>query len=169
MPDTPVAGGVVDAPSPVPGAHGTAAPLVPVGMDADAVAPVLRSVGLGTAADADAGLGAPVCARGPLSVAVLTTPFDEVVVPVELLACDVGALLPLAVVSGLALPLPGCAWLPEASAVAADADAADEVAAPAGVAERAAVPTLVPVDPAPVTGTHGVVVDVGAPVGVLPG
>src|SRR3954463_3070361 len=45
LPDTPVAGGVVGAPGPVPGAHGTAVPLVPTGLGvlADGV-PVLLDV-----------------------------------------------------------------------------------------------------------------------------
>ena len=46
--------------------------------------------------DADAD-GEPDCARGPASAAVFTLPFDDVVVPVELLAWLVGdAALPLA-------------------------------------------------------------------------
>jgi hypothetical protein len=111
VPDTPVVGGVVVAPGPVPGAHGTAVPLVPVGVDAAAAeSPVLRAVVLtlpldvapllgllpGVAAadaavlplpDADAvAEGDPVPEAGPVSVAVFTRPFDEVVVPVELFA-----------------------------------------------------------------------------------
>lgn len=110
VPDAPVAGGVVVAPGPVPGAQGTAVPLVPVGAGVDAVPalPVLRAVVLPAPAAEAAPLGAPGVAapaagvlllpapaeavpdNGPDSVALLTLPFDDVVVPVELLAWLVG-------------------------------------------------------------------------------
>jgi hypothetical protein len=162
-PDTPVVGGVVVAPGPVPGAHGTAVPLVPVGAGALAVAPVLRAVVL----TASVGLG--------LALAVLLAPdaalpgvldgvaaADAVVSP--LLGADADgepdcARGPASVAvftlpfDDVVVPVELFAWL--------DGD----VAVPLALAEAGAESRAADADePTPVTGTHGVVVSVGGEV-----
>jgi len=179
VPEAPVAGGVVVAPGPVPGAQGTAVPLVPVGAGVEAVfaLPVLRAVVLpAPAAEAlplDAPGVAPAAAvlplpapteavpdSGPASVALLTLPFDDVVVPVELFAWLVGD----AAADGLeepdaAVPTEGlapgvvCALAPGVLCGLAPGEVC-------GLAPGVACA----LDPAPVTGTHGC--DDGAALGV---
>jgi hypothetical protein len=105
VPDAPVAGGVVVAP-PAAGVQGTAVPLVPVGAGVESVVapPLLRAVVLpappatdplllglpGVVAPAPSVLPLPDAAAepesGPVSVALFTRPFADVVVPVELFA-----------------------------------------------------------------------------------
>ena len=188
VPEAPVAGGVVVAPGPVPGAQGTAVPLVPVGAGVEAVLalPVLRAVVLpapaaealpleapGVAAPAVAVLPLPapteaVPANGPASVALLTLPFDDVVVPVELFAWLVGEVaadgleeLEVAVPAEGLAPGVACALAPGVLCALAPgvlcALAPGEVC---GLAPGVACA----LDPAPVTGTHGC--DDGAALGL---
>jgi len=180
VPEAPVAGGVVVAPGPVPGAQGTAVPLVPVGAGVDAVLalPVLRAVvlpapaaevlpleapGVADPAAAVLPLPAPTEAvpdSGPASVALLTLPFDDVVVPVELFAWLVGDVAadgleePDAAVPAEGLA-PGvvCALAPGVLCGLAPGEVC-------GLAPGVACA----LDPAPVTGTHGC--DDGAALGV---
>lgn len=138
---TPVAGGVVDGVTLLVGGQGTAVPLVPTAPGVEPAPSVaLRAVVLAgpaccAAAAAD---GDPLCASGPASVAPLVVPLLDVVVPVELftrLCGSFAAALPVCVVPAT---WPGVA-VPAAADVPAD-------------------PAL-PVEAAPVTGTHGA--DVG--------
>jgi hypothetical protein len=173
VPEVPVAGGVVVAP-PAAGAQGTAVPLVPVGAGVESVValPVLRAVvvpappaieplllGLpGVAAPDAAGLPLPapteaVPASGPASVALLTLPFDDVVVPVELFTWLEGDAAADALGEpDVALPTEGLA-----PGVAC-------VLAPGVVCGLAPGVVACALEPAPVTGTHGC--DDGAAVGV---
>ena len=190
-PDTPVAGGVVVAPGPVPGAHGTAVPLVPVGIGALA-APVLRAVVFVSPVGVAPGDG--------VALAVGVAPGDavEFVVGAEpmvaaLFEPDPALLVPLAAVVPLdgGVPLDGVATadpaaLPLLAPGAADCDRGPasvavftlpfaDVVVPVellawlvgDVALLGGVPCIAEADePAPVTGTHGVVA-VGVPAGVV--
>jgi len=161
VPDTPVVGGVVVTPGPVPGAHGTAVPLVPVGAGALAVEPVLRAVVL----TASVGVA--------LALAVRLVPDGALMEPLDGVAAADAAVSPL--LGSDAGAEPDCARGPASAAVFTlpfddvvvpvelfawlDGD----VAVPLALAEGGAESRAAEVDePTPVTGTHGVVMGVAA-------
>jgi len=185
VPDTPVAGGVVIVPGPVPGAHGTAVPLVPVGIGA-AAAPVLRAVVFVSPVGVAPGDGVALAVGVAPGDGVEPVVGAEPMVPV-LFAPDEALLAPLAAVAPLdgvaaadpaALPLlaPGAAdWDRGPASVAVFTLLFADVVVPVelfawlvgDVALLGEVPCIAEADePAPVTGTQGVVA-VGVPAGVV--
>jgi len=167
VPDTPVVGGVVRAPGPVPGAHGTAVPLVPVGAGAFAVEPVLRAVVL----TASVGLA--------LALAVLVDP-DEALPGAPDGAAAVADVAVSPLLDADAGGAPDCARGPASAAVFTlpfddvvvpvelFAWLVGDVALALALAEDGAdCRPAEPDEPRPVTGTHGVVVGVVAGVVAL--